>query len=77
MEEEKKPLVTSNYVHETLYRLNNIKEFMLQHDEDLIRLFPNQRTAWHLALDSIIQLKACANILHYITDDLRNEKRGQ
>lgn len=74
-----KEVVTSNFVYVTVQRLDAIKQFMYEHDDDLLKLSDEQRKMWHNVLDGIISIEACDRVLHYITDDLRkmeDEHRG-
>lgn len=70
--------VTSNYVHETLERLNNIKNFMLLHQKDLDLLGIEQTKQWSNVFRFILEIQNNKNLLYYITDDLRKlESKGE
>ena len=70
--------ITSNYIHETLDRLNNIKNFMLLHQKDLDLLSIGQTKQWSNVFRLILEIQNNKNVLYYITDDLRKiENEGR
>lgn len=66
--------VTSNYVYETMERINNIKEFMLTNQKDLDLLTVEQTIKWSAMFRIILEMQNNKDILFYITDDLRKLK---
>ena len=66
--------VTSNYVYETMERINNIKEFMLTNQKDLDLLTTEQTIKWSVMFRVILEMQNNKDILFYITDDLRKLK---
>lgn len=66
--------VTSNYVYETMERINNIKEFMLTNQKDLDLLTAEQTIKWCAMFRVILEMQNNKDILFYITDDLRKLK---
>lgn len=73
-----KEKVTSNYVTETMDRINNIKNFMLLHQKDLDLLTIEQTKQWSNVFRLILEIQNNKNVLYYITDDLRRlESEGE
>ena len=73
-----KEKVTSNYVTETMDRINNIKNFMLLHQKDLDLLTIEQTKHWSNVFRLILEIQNNKNVLYYITDDLRRlESEGE
>lgn len=66
--------VTSNYVYDTMERLNNIKNYMLLNQNHLTKLNDEQKDNWGKILVYILEIQNRNRLLYYITDDLRKEE---